>query len=47
MAGQARPPIKSKASADKLFGLYVDPAPLQEDIKQGLVSRVPELLAGE
>jgi hypothetical protein len=44
MAGQQRPPITSKAFADRLFGLYVGPTPLQQDIKQGIVARARELL---
>ena len=44
MAGQARPPIKDKAFADRLFGLYVGPTPLQADIKEGVVARARETL---
>jgi hypothetical protein len=44
MAGQAKPPIHDKAFADRLFGLYVGPAPLQADIKEGIVARARELL---
>jgi hypothetical protein len=47
MVGQTKPPIESKAFSTALFGLYVGAQPLQEDIKQGLVSRVPQLLAAE
>jgi len=43
MAGEARPPIPSKDFAAALFGLYVGKQPLQDDIKQGLVSRAPAL----
>jgi hypothetical protein len=45
MAGEARPPIADKAFAAAVFGLYVGDRPLQEDIKQGLVSRAAEALA--
>ena len=44
MAGQAKPPIKDKKFADQFFGLYVGPAPLQDDIKQGVVARAGEVL---
>ena len=44
MAGQAKAPIKDKKFADQLFGLYVGPAPLQDDIKAGVVARAPEVL---
>lgn len=44
MAGQAKPPIQSKAFADRLYGLYVGPSPLQQDIKQGAVARAAEVL---
>jgi hypothetical protein len=44
MAGQEKPPIQSKVFADRLFGLYVGPAPLQQDIKQGAVARAAEVL---
>jgi hypothetical protein len=43
MAGQAKPPITSKAFADQLFGLYVGPKPIQDDIKAGVVARFGEL----
>jgi hypothetical protein len=39
MAGQAKPPIADRAFAEKLFGLYVGPTPIQEDIKAGVVAR--------
>jgi hypothetical protein len=44
MAGQAKPPIKDKKFADQFFGLYVGPAPLQADIKEGVVARAGEAL---
>jgi hypothetical protein len=44
MAGQARPPISDKKFADRFFGLYVGPAPLQADIKAGVVARAGEVL---
>jgi hypothetical protein len=44
MAGKAKPVIESKAFADRLFGLYVGPQPLQADIKAGLVARAAEAL---
>lgn len=44
MAGEAKPPIRSKEFAAALFGLYVGQQPLQDDIKQGLVARAPALL---
>lgn len=44
MAGQAKPPIQSKAFADRLLGLYVGPTPLQQDIKAGVVARANEVL---
>lgn len=44
MAGQAKPPIKDKAFADRLFGLYVGATPLQADIKEGIVARARETL---
>jgi hypothetical protein len=44
MAGQAKPPIASKAFAEQLFGLYVGEKPLQDDIKAGLVARAAEVI---
>jgi hypothetical protein len=44
MAGTAKAPIHDKAFADRLFGLYVGPAPLQADIKEGIVARARESL---
>jgi len=44
MAGQAKPPIANKAFAERLFGLYVGPTPLQADIKAGVVARAAEVI---
>jgi hypothetical protein len=44
MAGQAKPPIASKAFAERLFGLYVGPTPIQDDIKAGVVARAGEVI---
>jgi hypothetical protein len=44
MAGEARPPIADKAFAAEVFGLYLGERPLQEDIKQGLVSRAAAVM---
>ena len=44
MAGQAKPPIANRAFAERVFGLYVGPAPIQEDIKAGVVARVADVL---
>jgi hypothetical protein len=44
MAGQAKPVIENKAFTDKLFGLYVGPQPIQEDIKADVVARAGEAL---
>ena len=44
MVGQAKPPLESKDFAAALFNIYVGTKPLQDDIKQGLVSRAGQLL---
>jgi hypothetical protein len=44
MAGQAKPPIASKAFAERLYGLYVGPTPIQDDIKAGVVARAAEVI---
>ncbi len=44
MAGQAKPPIANKAFAERLFGLYVGPTPIQADIKADLLARVKDVL---
>jgi hypothetical protein len=44
MAGQAKPPIADKDFAAAVFGVWLGPKPVQEDIKKGLVSRAPTLI---
>jgi hypothetical protein len=44
MAGQAKPPIADRAFAERLFGLYVGPKPIQDDIKAGAVARANEAI---
>ncbi len=44
MAGQTKPPIANKAFAERLFGLYVGPQPIQPDIKAGVVARAKDVL---
>jgi hypothetical protein len=44
MAGQAKPPIADRTFAERLFGLYLGPAPLQADIKAGAVARAAEVV---
>jgi hypothetical protein len=44
MAGQAKPPIASREFAERLFGLYVGPKPIQDDIKAGMVARAAEAI---
>ena len=44
MAGQAKPPIADKAFAQTLFGVWLGPKPIQDDIKTALVARATELL---
>ena len=44
MAGQVKPPIANKPFSERLFGLYVGPTPIQEDIKADLVARVKDVL---
>ncbi|HVQ30327.1 MAG TPA: chalcone isomerase family protein [Vicinamibacteria bacterium] len=43
MAGQAKGPIADKAFAQALFGVWLGPKPIQDDIKAALVARVKEL----
>jgi hypothetical protein len=43
MAGQAKPPIANRAFAERLFGLYVGPTPIQPDIKAGVVARLGQV----
>ena len=40
MAGQSKPPIADRAFTERVFGLYVGPTPIQEDIKAGVVARL-------
>ncbi|HXY40442.1 MAG TPA: chalcone isomerase family protein [Vicinamibacteria bacterium] len=44
MAGQAKPPIASRAFAERLFGLYVGSQPIQADIKADVVARAKDVL---
>ncbi len=44
MAGQQKPPIANKDFTERLFGLYVGPKPIQDDIKAGVVARASEVL---
>ncbi len=44
MAGQTKPPIANQAFAERLFGLYVGPHPIQADIKADVVARAGEVL---
>lgn len=44
MAGQAKPPIADRAFAERLFGLFVGPTPLQKDIKAGMVARAAQVI---
>jgi len=44
MAGVAKPPIMSTDFTARLFGLYVGPTPVQEDIKIDVVARAAEVL---
>jgi hypothetical protein len=44
MAGQAKPPIANRAFAERVFGLYVGPTPIQQDIKAGVVARAGDVL---
>lgn len=43
MKGEEKPPIADLAFAKRLFGLYVGPAPLQNDFKEGIVARLEAL----
>ena len=45
MAGQAKPVIENKTFADQLFGLYVGPKPIQDDIKADVVARFGSIAA--
>ncbi len=44
MAGQTKPPIADRKFAEKLFGLYLGPTPIQADIKAGMVARAGEVI---
>jgi len=44
MAGQAKPPIQNRAFAERLFGLYLGPQPIQPDIKADVVARAKDVL---
>jgi hypothetical protein len=44
MAGQAKPPIANRAFAERVFGLYLGPTPIQADIKAGMVARAGEVI---
>ncbi len=42
VAGLGKPPIADRAFAAKLFGVWLGDAPVQDDIKAGLVARAGE-----
>ena len=44
MMGQEKPPITDRVFAEKLYGLYVGPKPLQKDFKDATVARAGEVL---
>ncbi len=44
MVGQEKPPITDQAFAEKLYGLYVGPKPLQKDFKDSTVARAGDVL---
>jgi hypothetical protein len=44
MAGETKPPIANRALAERLFGLYVGPEPLQDDFKADMLARSKEVL---
>jgi len=44
IAGEAKPPIADRDFAAAVFGAWLGERPIQDDIKKGLVSRVPELI---
>jgi hypothetical protein len=44
MAGQAKPAIADKDFAAAVFGIWLRPNPIQDDIKAGLVSRAGGLI---
>jgi hypothetical protein len=45
MAGDEKPAISDRTLAEKLFGLYVGPHPLQDDFAPDMVARTGEVLA--
>ena len=44
MAGQAKPPIANREFAQRVFGLYLGPQPIQDDIKVDIVARAKDVL---
>lgn len=44
VAGLAKPPIADKAFATAVYSIWLGDKPIQDDIKQGLVSRAPSLI---
>jgi hypothetical protein len=44
VAGQAKAPIADRAFASAVFGIWLGERPIQEDIKQGLVARLAEVV---
>lgn len=44
VAGQAKPAIADKDFAAAVFGIWLGPKPIQDDIKRGLVSRAPQAM---
>ena len=44
MVGVEKPPIKDQAFAERLYGLYVGPKPLQKDFKASTTARLGEVL---
>lgn len=44
MAGEPKPPIANRGLAERLFGLYVGPDPLQDDFKPDMVARAKDVL---
>jgi hypothetical protein len=41
--GTAKPPITDKNFAAAVFGIWLGEAPIQDDVKRDLVTRIPEL----
>ena len=44
VAGADKPVINDKGFASSVFGIWLGDKPVQDDLKQALVSRAPELL---